>query len=208
MRALSTVLAATISMWLFGCVRFPQMNLREPIYLVMHPSLFANCQHIAGSGGQCQQYIANQIQLAIWDWSRFFKLDHPLFVLAWSMDTIPAHATNSPVWIKVSLQVCGETVADPVDACYIKKGYFADPEIVLTDIGNLRPSLIAHELGHVLVGNSHFSNSDMPSLMSDGSLVEQVQAVDVDWVCSKHPECLMRECLDVVWANEASELEY
>lgn len=209
MRALSVVLTATVYAWLFGCVRFPQMNLREPIYLVAHESLFANCTDNLLDEAACREHIMSQVRVGAFEWSRFFAQVQPLFMVLTSKDYIPDSAINPPVHIKVQAGMCGETAKDLVEACYIGKSYRADPEIVLTSIKHLRASLIAHELGHVLAGPEHYSGN-MPSIMADGSLVEHVQPIDIDWVCARHSYCPVRESLDRVWEKEvsANELEY
>ena len=208
MRALLKILTATLCMWLFGCVRFPQMDLRQPIYLVLDDSLFVYCKDSPIEAGICRAYISSQIQQGAWQWSRFFAGNLPLFIVVDSSGR-PAQTINPPVEIRVQPKVCGETVQDPVDACYIAPGYFANPAIVLTDLANLHPALIAHELGHVLAGNVSHYNSDLPSIMQDGSLVEEVQARDVDWMCNFHAKCPVRQELDRVFgADEVGELDY
>lgn len=209
MRVLLNTLAATFCVWLFGCVHFPQMDLRQPIYLVLDDSLFVYCKGTPAEVGECRAYISSQIQVGVWQWQQFFVGSLPLFVLVTAVSQVPANAINLPVEIRVWPKVCKETAQNPVDACYIAPGYFTNAAIVFSRLANLRPALIAHELGHVLVGNARHYNSNLPSIMQDGSLAEEVQARDVEWVCSFHAKCPVRQELDkVFWAAEAGELEY
>lgn len=209
MRALLKILTAILCVWLFGCIRFPQMDLRQSIYLVLDDSLFVSCKDVPDEVGECRAYISSQIKAGAWQWSRFFAGTMPLFVVVDSFSRLPARTINPPVEIRVRPKVCGETVQHPVDACYVVPGFFASATIVLTDLANLRPALIAHELGHVLVGGAYHNNFNIPSIMQDGSLTEEVQARDIDWICHFHAECPLRQELDrVFWAEEMGELDY
>jgi hypothetical protein len=208
MRALFLCLAVALFVWLPGCIRFPQMNLREPIYLVTHESLFVNCKKDPADESVCREYITRQIKAGAWQWARFFsQQSHPLFLIVESKDKVPYGAINPPVEIKVEAGMCGETTDDLTEACYVIRGYFSNPEIILTNLANLRPSLIAHELGHVLLGPDH-CHGDFSSIMSDGSLVERVQAGDINRVCARHKECPARKSPDNVWEDEDLELDY
>ena len=209
MHVLLKILTATICVWLFGCVRFPQMDLRQPIYLVLDDSLFIYCKDSPAEISECHTYISSQIKAGAWQWSQFFAGNVPLFIVVDSSGRLPAKTINPPVEIRVQSKVCGETAQDPVDACYIGVGYFASATIVLTDLANLHSALIAHELGHVLAGNVSHYKSYLPSILQVGSLVEEVQAREVDWICSFHAECPLRQELDTVFgAEEAGELGY
>ena len=177
-----------------GCAT-ADIDLREPIYLVIDESFWHECKYDLETEDECRESRVQQIRDGADSWFRHFDgATRPKVVIVYSEDDTPFLPVNSPIHIGLKNGYCElNKNGKPFVACY-NDNPWSSPTIVFNTPDNITSAVFAHELGHAL-GRSGKHNdvaAEVYSIMSYGprdSESEYVLPTDIKILCKMHPEC-------------------
>lgn len=169
------------------------IDLREPIYLVIDKSFFSGCEYDPEKEEDCRKTRIKAINDGADDWFEHFNpTTRPKVVIVYSKADLPFSPINNPIYVKLEEKTCGLTsLENTAAACYrALKPY--TPMIIFNTANDITSGIFAHELGHAL-GRSGKHN-DVPknvySVMSYPPLdSNRVLPIDIKILCEMHPEC-------------------
>lgn len=172
-----------------------EIDLREPIYLIVEKNFFSSCEYEEGIEKElaCRESRIKEIQNGANDWFKHFNpTTRPRIVIVYSEDDLPFSPVNSPIYIRLEEGNCGLTVLGGVAAACHRDPDLPSPGITFNTADDITASTFAHELGHAL-GRTGGWHDDTPagvySVMSYTNDSDRVLPIDIKILCEMHPEC-------------------
>jgi hypothetical protein len=181
------------------------VDLREPIYLVIDPSLFTGCEYDPEKEEDCRESRIKKINDGADEWFKHFaEATRPKVEIVYSEADLPLYPINDPIYIKVKKNYCGVGFFHTIVACY-EDASWALPVIVFVLPENIDSRIFAHELGHAFDRGHWDTPENVYSVMSYNDISDHVLPIDIKLLCKTHRECPPHEdtwCEGGFWDKE------
>lgn len=162
-------------------------NLRGPIYLVLEPSLFKDCDKNPATASTCRQGREFIFEAGINDWFKHFaESDRPEAKIVYSPEEVPANSVNRPIHVSMDENGCHLEDKEQHPACFYSDSQY--PKIVLTESAAFTIPTASHEIGHAF-GLNHPEDEKTYSIMSPHGKGNRVLPIDMVTLCALHNEC-------------------
>jgi len=200
------ILILALSFATIGCLERPQVDLREPIYLVAEESFWDECEECPAGWMACHADRMAAVYNGIDEWFQYFpESARPVALVVWPEENVPDGAANALIRLKIKEGGCKKPDGYH-PACYRwsqdSLGRNRPPEIIFDHPGAIDPQMVAHEFGHALGRDDNDVPEWQYSVMSY-SHPSYVVPVDIDLVCALHPEV---DCPPHVWCVDIDDL--